>query len=70
MSSPCWSFPHLLTYSLPQHEAPPGQHDLLQEHSVHQAQLLHNDVLRERPEAHPAPFQALTRSERIATSPL
>ena len=28
MSSPCWSLPHLLTSSLPRHEAPPGQHDL------------------------------------------
>ena len=31
MSSPCWSLPHLLSSSPPQHEAPPGQHDLLQD---------------------------------------
>ena len=31
MSSPCWSFPHLLTSRLPQHEEPPGQHDLLRD---------------------------------------
>ena len=34
MSSPCWSSPHLLSSS-PQHEAPPGQHDLLQDDTVH-----------------------------------
>ena len=31
MSSLCWSLPHLRTSSLPQHEAPPAQHDLLQD---------------------------------------
>ena len=31
MSSPCWSLPHLLSSSPPQHEAPPGRHDLLQD---------------------------------------
>ena len=36
MSSPWWSLPHLLTSSLPQHEAPSGQHDLLQDNTVHQ----------------------------------
>ena len=56
MSSPCWSLPHLLTHSLPQHEAPPGQHDLLQEHSTNLAQLLHHDLLQE-PQAHPAQLQ-------------
>ena len=35
MSSPCWSPPQFLSSSLPQHEAPPGQHDLLQEDTVH-----------------------------------
>ena len=70
MSSPCWSLPHFLSHSLPQHDAPPGQHDLLQEQSTHPAQRLHHDLLREHPEAHPAPFRALTRSERIAASPL
>ena len=35
MSSPCWSPPHLLSSNLPQHEAPPGQHHLLQEDTVH-----------------------------------
>ena len=39
MSSPCWSLPHLLTSSLPQHEAPPGQHDLPQDDTVHHAPL-------------------------------
>ena len=39
MSSPCWSLPHLLTSSRPQHEAPPGQHDLLRDDSVHRAPL-------------------------------
>ena len=39
MSSPCWSLPHLLTSSPPQHEAPPAQHDLLQNDTVHQAPL-------------------------------
>ena len=29
MSSLCWSLPHLLTSSLPQHEAQPGQHQNL-----------------------------------------
>ena len=43
---------------------------LLQEHSTHPAQLPHHDLLREHPETHPAPFQALTRSVRIAASPL
>ena len=33
MSSSCWSLPHLLSSS-PQHEAPPGQHDLLQDDPV------------------------------------
>ena len=37
MSSPCWSLPHLLTSSPPQHEAQPGQHDLLQDDTVHRA---------------------------------
>ena len=58
-----------LSHSLPQHEAPPGQHDLLQEHSTHPAQLLHHDLLRE-PQAHPAQLQTFTRLERIAASPL
>ena len=40
MSSLCWSLPHLLTSSPPQHEAPPGQHDLLQDDTVHRAPLL------------------------------
>ena len=39
MSSPCWSLPHLLTSSLPQHEAQPGLHDLLQDDTVHRAPL-------------------------------
>ena len=39
MSSPCWSLPHLLTSHPPQHEAPPGQHDLLQDDTVHRAPL-------------------------------
>ena len=39
MSSPCWSLPHLLTSSPPQHEAPPGQHDLPQDDTVHRAPL-------------------------------
>ena len=39
MSSPCWSLPHLLSSSLPQHEAPPGQNDLLQDDTVHQEPL-------------------------------
>ena len=69
MSSPCWSLPHLLSHSLPQHEAPPGQQDHLQEHSTHPAELLHQHLLRE-PQAHPAQLQTLKRSERIATSPL
>ena len=64
MSSPCWSLPHLLSHSLLQHEAPLEQHELFQEHSTHPAQLLHHDLLRERPEAHPAPLEALTRSGR------
>ena len=63
------SSPHLLTHSLPQHEAPPGQHDLLQEHSTHPAQVLHHDLLRES-QAHRAHLQTFTRSERIATGPL
>ena len=36
MSSPCWSLPHLLSFSLPQHAALPGQRDFLQEDTVHQ----------------------------------
>ena len=39
MSSPCWSLPHLLTSSLPRHEAQPGQHDLLQDDTAHRAPL-------------------------------
>ena len=39
MSSLCWSLPHLLSSSPPQHEAPPGQHDLLQDDIVHRAPL-------------------------------
>ena len=39
MSSLCWSLPHLLTSHLPQHEAPPGQHDLLRGDTVHQEPL-------------------------------
>ena len=39
MSSPCWSLPHVLTSSPPQHVAPPGQHDLLQEDTAHRAPL-------------------------------
>ena len=39
MSSPCWPLPHLLTSSPPQHEAQPGQHDLLQDDTVHRAPL-------------------------------
>ena len=39
MSSPCWSLPHLLSSSPPQHEAPPGQHDLLQDNTAHRAPL-------------------------------
>ena len=39
MSSPSWSLPHLLSSSLPQHEAPPRQHDLLQDDAVHQEPL-------------------------------
>ena len=39
MSSPCWSPPHLLPSSPPQHEAPPGQHDILQDDTVHRASL-------------------------------
>ena len=31
MSSPYWSLSHLLSSSPPQHEAPPGNHDLLQD---------------------------------------
>ena len=39
MSSPCCSLPHLLSSSPPKHEAPPGQHDLLQDDTVHGAPL-------------------------------
>ena len=39
MSSPCWSLPHLLSSSPPQHAALPGQRDFLQEDTVHQEQL-------------------------------
>ena len=39
MSSLCWSLPHFLSSSPPQHEAPPGQHDLLQDDTVHRAPL-------------------------------
>ena len=39
MSSPCWSLPHLLSASPPQHDAQPGQHDLLQDDTVHRAPL-------------------------------
>ena len=33
MSSHCWSLPHFLSSS-PQHETPPGQHDLLRDDTV------------------------------------
>ena len=46
--SPCWSLPSLLSHSLPQHEAPHGQYDLLQEHSTRPAQFPHHDFLREQ----------------------
>ena len=39
MSSPCWSLLHLLSSSPTQHEAPPGQHDLLHDDTVHRAPL-------------------------------
>ena len=39
MSSPCWSLPRFLSSSPPQHAAPPGQHDLLQDDTVHRAPL-------------------------------
>ena len=39
MTSPCWSLPHYLSSSPPQHETPPGQHDLLQDDTVHRAPL-------------------------------
>ena len=39
MSSPCWSLPHLLSSSIPQHAAPAGQRDLLQEDTEHQEPL-------------------------------
>ena len=39
MSPPCWSLSHLVSSSPPQHEAPPGQHDLLQDDTVHRAHL-------------------------------
>ena len=39
MPSPCWSLPHLLFSSPSQDEAPPGQHDLLQDDTVHRAPL-------------------------------
>ena len=39
MSSLCWSLHHLLSSSPPQHEAPPGQHNLLQDDTVHRAPL-------------------------------
>ena len=42
MSSPCWSLPHLLSSSPPQHEAPLGQHDLLQDDTVHTEHLFQN----------------------------
>ena len=38
MSAPCWSLPHLLSSS-PQHEAQPGQYDLLQDDTVHRTPL-------------------------------
>ena len=39
MSHPCWSFPHLLTSSPPQHAALPGLRDLLQDNTVHRQPL-------------------------------
>ena len=39
MSSLCLSLSHLLTSSLPQHEAPPGQDHLLQGDTLHRARL-------------------------------
>ena len=36
--SSCWSLPYLLSSS-PQHEEPPGQHDLLQDDTVHREPL-------------------------------
>ena len=46
MSSPCWSLPHLLSSSLPQHAALPGQRDLLQEDTVHQEPLSQEPLLK------------------------
>ena len=39
MSHPCWSFPHLLTSSPPQHAAISGPRDLLQDNTVHRQSL-------------------------------
>ena len=39
MPSPCWSLLNLLSSSPTQHEAPPGQHDLLHDDTVHRAPL-------------------------------
>ena len=40
MSSPYWSLSHFLSSNPPQHEAPPGNHDLLQDDFVHRAPVL------------------------------
>ena len=37
--TPCWSLLHLLSPNPPQHEGPLGQHDLLQDDTVHRAPL-------------------------------
>ena len=39
VSQPCWSFPHFLTSSPPQHAALSGPRDLLQDNTVHRQPL-------------------------------
>ena len=48
MSSLCWSLPHLLTCSPPQHEAQSGQHDLLQDDALFQSPYSRQAALKNR----------------------
>ena len=71
MSHPCWSFPHLLTSSPPQHAANSGPRDVLQDNTVHR-QPLPQEPLQPLPEQlphEPLPANAI-RSENNAEESL
>ena len=70
MSHPCWSFPHLLTSSLPQHAALSGPRDLFQDHTVHQHPLPQEPLqpLPEQLPHEPLPANAIRSENRAKES--